>query len=120
MDFTDMKYDDLKFKKDKVAFIREMVGTNQKWAVKGLTRIFEMQTADEQVCEETREHNGVGFTGVDAEILSSFAKQVNKGRFMSKKQMAIIYKKMPKYAKQLMLIAEDDKMKVWNRLKETA
>ena len=113
-------YDDLKFKKDKVAFIREKVATDPRWAVKGLLRIFEYQTATEQACETTQEHNGVGFTGVDAEILSSFAKQVNKGRNMSPKQMAIIYKKMPKYAKQLMLIAEDDKMKVWNKLKEVA
>jgi hypothetical protein len=117
MKYDDVKYADLKFKKDKIACIRERVGTSQTWALKALTRIFEMQTAEEQATEDTREHNGVGFTGVDAEILSSFAKQVLKGRNMSPKQMAIIYKKMPKYAKQLVMLAEEEKIKVWNTLK---
>jgi hypothetical protein len=31
--------------------------------------------------------------------------------------MAIIYKKMPKYAKQLVMLAEEEKIKVWNTLK---
>ena len=115
-----MSYEDLKFKKDKIAFIRERVGTDQRWAIKGLLRIFEYQTANEQATESTNEENGVGFTGVDAEILSSFAKQINKGRNMSPKQMAIIYKKMPKYAKQLMNIAEEKRMEAWNILKTPA
>lgn len=111
------KYTDLKFKKDKIAFIKEKVGTNQQWAIKALLRIFEFQTANEQASETTNEDNGVGFTGCDAEILSSFAKQLNKGRNMSPKQMAIIYKKMPKYARQLMNIAEEERMRPWNILK---
>lgn len=111
------KYTDLKFKKDKIAFIKDKVGTNQQWAIKGLLRIFEFQTASEQATESTNEDNGVGFSGVDAEILTSFAKQISKGRNMSPKQMAIIHKKMPKYARQLMNIAEEDRMRPWNILK---
>lgn len=110
-------YNELKFKKDKLAYMREMVGTDQRWAIRGLLKIFEYQTASEKATESTNEDNGVGFSGVDAEILSSFAKQVSKGRNMSPKQMAIIYKKMPKYAKQLMNIAEEKRMKPWNILK---
>ena len=96
-----MKYADLGTKKDKIQLIRTMLGSNIAWASKGVTRIFENQTADEQNVEETVEHNGIGFTGADANILSSFAKQVLKGRTMSAKQEAILFKKMPKYAGQL-------------------
>ena len=70
-------------------------------AIRALLRIYEDQTAEEQNAGHTRDHNGVGFSGVDGEILSSFASQVQKGRIMSVKQMALIHKKMPRYAGQL-------------------
>ncbi len=100
-----MKYQDLKTKKEKVRMIRIKLGTEVKWATKGVIRIFENQTADEQNVEETREHNGIGFTGADANILSSFAKQILNGRYMSNKQLALLFKKMPKYAGQLQRMA---------------
>lgn len=40
---------------------------------KAVVKIWEYQTADEQRVGETKEHNGVGFNGTDAHILSSFA-----------------------------------------------
>ena len=92
---------ELTTKKDRVERLRLMLGTNSKWAVKGLLRIFENQTSGEQEIDATVEHNGIGFTGADANILSSFAKQIADGRQMSEKQMGIIFKRMPKYAKQL-------------------
>lgn len=96
-----MKYTELKTKKDRIAFIKQMVATNQSWALRALTRIYEHQTTDEQKSGYTRKWNHVGFNGVDSEILSSFAVQVEKGRNLSAKQMVILFKKMPKYAKQL-------------------
>ena len=39
---------------------------------------------------------------MDAEILTSFAKQVSNRRNLSVKQMAIVHKLMPIYARQLM------------------
>ena len=99
-------YAELTTKKSKQAFIREMVGTDQRWAVRALVRIYNNQTEDEQAAEMTNHHNGIGFTGADAEILSSFAKQVLKGRQLSAKQMAILFRKMPRYARQLMEAAD--------------
>jgi len=96
-----MNFADIKSKKDQTAVIRTRLSSNVKWAARGVVRIFENQTHDEQNVEETRESNGIGFTGADANILSSFAKQVMKGRTMSAKQNAILLKKMPKYAGQL-------------------
>lgn len=84
-----------------IATIREKLESDARWALRGLLRIFANQTADEQAHEETNHENGVGFTGADAALLSSFAKQIEAGRTMSPKQMYLIHKKMPKYARQL-------------------
>lgn len=99
------KFATLTTKKARIAFIKEQLKTNQAWAIKGLLRIYDNQTSDEQVSETTRHWNAIGFSGCDAEILSSFAKQILGGRTMSEKQMAMIFKKVPKYARQLNDIA---------------
>ena len=102
-----MKYSELKTKKEKVSFIREMLATNPAWAVRGLLRIYEYQTQNEKELGGTVEDNGVGFSGCDGVILSSLADQIKAGRQMSVKQMAIIYKKMPRYSGQLVKITEE-------------
>lgn len=101
------KYADLKTKKDKIAFIKQQVSYNPQWATRALMKIYDLQTEDEQVSGYTHNWNCVGFNGIDSEILSSFAEQINKGRTLSEKQMKIVFKKMPKYAKQLMNIADE-------------
>jgi hypothetical protein len=101
------KFADLNTKKARTAHIKQMLGANKAWALRGLLRIFENQTADEQNSEQTRYHNNIGFTGADGEILSSFAKQVLAGRNLSEKQMAIVFKKMPKYSKQLEGVSQE-------------
>ena len=91
-------------------FIKNQLATNPTWAVKALVKIYERQTIDEQNSKSTKENNGVGFNGLDANILSSFAEQVNKGRNLSVKQMTIVYKKMPRYWKQVASLIPADKL----------
>jgi hypothetical protein len=95
---------------------REKLATNPCWAIRGLLRIFQNQTADEQLDGAVRHNNGIGFTGTDAPILTSFAYQVMKklewvksknlpvcwDKMLSEKQMNLVFKKMPKYSKQLL------------------
>lgn len=88
--------------KAKVAeYIKHQLGTNPAWAVKALVKVYTLQTLDEQVTGQTANLNGVGFNGLDSKILSSFAEQVNKGHNLSVKQMTIVFKKMPRYHKQV-------------------
>lgn len=101
-----MKYSELQTKKEKVAFVKQMLASNPAWAVRGLLKIYEFQTEAEQRVGETTEDNGVGFSGCDAHILSSFADQIKAGRQMSAKQMEMIYKKMPRYSRQIVNIVE--------------
>lgn len=69
--------------------------------------LFERQTREEQNADMTVHHNGVGFSGCDAEILSSFAKFWKKTGFLTPKQAVIARKKLVKYRKQLAEIAEE-------------
>lgn len=89
---------------------KSKLSTSATWAVKGMLKIYEFQTASEQSAGVTHEHNKVGFSGCDAEILSSFCKQILKGYRMSDKQMVIVFKKMPRYWRQLSEISDQAKV----------
>ena len=90
--------------------IQNQLATNPAWAVKALVKLYTYQTAAEQAVGHTEEDNGVGFSGVDSTILSSFAEQINKGRTLSVKQMAIVYKRMPRYWRQVAGFIPADRM----------
>ena len=100
-DFSKVKFADLTTKKDRVACIRWRLGKDYKWAQRGLLVVYANQTADEQRVGATTEHNGIGFTGVDAEFLTSLAEQLEQRGSLSPKQNLVLFKKMPKYAAQL-------------------
>lgn len=91
-------------------FVKGQLRTNEVWAKAALLRIFDYQTKDEKISEHTHENNNVGFTGCDAEILTSFAKQLIRKNWLSPKQMALVYKKMPKYHNQIVDISDEDKL----------
>ena len=91
-------------------FFKKQLASNSNWALRGLVRIYERQTMDEQASKVTRETNGVGFSGIDAEILSSFAEQYQRRGSLSEKQMTILYKKMPRYWKQLSSLVPEEKI----------
>jgi hypothetical protein len=82
-------------------YFKTRLSTSPRWAINGMLIIYGKQTLSEQATDQTHENNSVGFSGVDAEIMSSFSKQVQSGRTLSPKQMAIVFKKMPKYWEQL-------------------
>ena len=96
-----MNFNELTTKKDRTAYIRNMLATDARWALKALVRIYENQTEDEKSAEETRLDNGIGFTGADASLLTSYAKQYLARKSLTEGQMAYIFKMMPKYARQL-------------------
>lgn len=115
------QYSDLTSDTARIAFIKDKLMTNEQWMLKGLYTIYQYQTEEEQNTETTRFHNGVGFSGVDGEILTSFAKQlIRKGyedhlrnklgvrisQYFSPKQEAILRKKIGKYARQLVRVTK--------------
>ena len=81
--------------------IREKLESDIRWAERGLVRIYQNQTVDEQELRETIHSNGVGFTGWDAEILTSFAQRSERGWGLTGPQKRVLFRRMPKYAGQL-------------------
>jgi len=88
------------------SYLRDKLANSDAWAYHCLEVIYDNQTPLEKGLENTREENGIGFTGVDGEILSSFAKQYASRGFLSSKQMAILKKKTPKYWKQVLELCD--------------
>lgn len=84
-----------------VSMLKTQLATRPQQAIKGLMRIYANQTESEQSSGIVISNNGIGFVHVDSEILTSFAKQYEERGSLSEKQLAILYKKMPKYAGQL-------------------
>jgi hypothetical protein len=89
-------------------FVKRKLSTDTTWAQHALLKIFEFQTLDEQKSKDTKYHNGVGFTGTDGRILSSLATQLQRKRYLSDKQMALVFKKMPKYWIQVVKISNKE------------
>jgi hypothetical protein len=85
--------------------IKELLQTSDKMVCKSILKIYQNQTRDEQASENTIEQNGIGFNGIDAQILTSFAKQYIEYGRLSSKQIALGRKKIMKYARQLANIA---------------
>lgn len=90
------------------AEIMVKVSTDPKWIARAIVAIYQRQTSTEQMIGQTTDKNGIGFNGVDAFILSSFAQQIISGRTLSEKQLAIAFRKMPKYSGQLAKIANGE------------
>jgi hypothetical protein len=94
-----------------VSFVKQQLGTNPAWAKKALIRIYsENQTMEEKILSETKEDNGIGFSGCDAEIMSSLAGQLIAGNTLSHNQMKIVFRVMPKYAKQVIAFSDANKL----------
>jgi hypothetical protein len=91
-------------------FVKRKLSTDKTWAQQALLKIYTFQTQEEQRARDTMYNNGVGFTGVDGRILTSFAKQLQKNLYLSDKQMAIVFKKMPKYWIQVVKISDKERL----------
>ena len=86
-------------------FIKEKISTSDNWLYRGVLAIYGRQTDNEQVTQSTKENNGIGFNGCDAQIMSSFAEQLSTRGFLTDKQKVIARNKMIKYCGQLSKIA---------------
>ena len=93
-------------------YVKNQLSYDELWATKALLKIFDFQTYEEKMYENTEIDNGIGFTGADAKILSSFAKQYKSRGFLSHKQMYILHKRIPKYWNQIINISDEEKLKI--------
>jgi len=98
--------------------IKRNLQKDDLWVIRGVLAIYNRQTSEEQQIQDTKEHNGVGFNGVDGHIMSSFAEQIRQWESnpspqkyrtpLSVKQLQIARKKIIKYSGQLTKIANGE------------
>lgn len=88
--------------------MKELIATKDEMVRRGLLVIFALQTEDEKNSEHNKHNNGVGFTGFDAELMSSFAHQLKEKGYLSPKQLEMTRKKLGKYASQLVRVANGE------------
>ncbi len=91
--------------------IKTMLQTNDNAVLRGIVVIYSLQTEDEKKVGETIEHNGVGFSRVDAGFMSSLAKFILNRGYLTDKQLEYGRRKIRKYAGQLAKVA-NGKLKV--------
>ena len=92
--------------KIKREMITKKILNDARWTTRALLAIYKRQTVEEQEFKTTKEHNAVGFSKYDAEILTSIAEQlINRGS-ISSKQLEVVRKRIIKYVGQLVKIAE--------------
>lgn len=85
------------------ASIVELLMQSDAAVVRALKTIYARQTATEQACLSTVEHNGRGFTGVDAQVLSDIAQRLPRyNDRMTPRQMNLVRNKIKKYWRQLL------------------
>lgn len=73
---------------------------SRKWAEGAILTLWRRQTQAEQKAHTTGTHNGVGFSPMDAPILSGMAEQL-KWRSLTDAQLQDAFRRLPKYANQL-------------------
>jgi hypothetical protein len=89
--------------------VKAKLESDDKWLVRGLLAIHARQTEEEKTTETTKEQNGTGFNSVDANILTDLVNQYKRTNgYLSVRQIALIRKKMVKYAGQLTRIANKE------------
>ena len=87
--------------------IKSLLERNDTMVCRSIVQIYNCQTDDEKLYEETSYDNGIGFNAFDSKILSSFAKFYLEKGFLTKRQLEIGRKKIMKYSKQLTKLANE-------------
>lgn len=84
--------------------------SEDKQALRAMELIYNYQTPTEQSHKRTELRNNIGFSGVDAELMTSFVNQYKTRGFLSKKQMEIVRRVMKKYWRQVKEASDEKKL----------
>lgn len=96
----------------RVAEFKIRLSTDRKWAGRALQVLWERQTPFEQEAHVTTVDNHQGFSGYDAEILTSFRNQLARYGKLSDRQWEIAHKRLARYAGQLVRVADEKASRV--------
>ena len=94
----------MKWTKEQIVY---KLQNDQKWLERGIIAIYEKQTREEKVEQDSNRKNGVGFNKPDSHKLSYYAQWIQSGKHLNGKHLENARKKMLKYAGQLTDIANN-------------
>jgi len=98
-------------KKEAIEYLRWRIGFDDKWCKKALTVIFSRQTVEEQNTDQTILYNKMGFTGRDANFLSSIYKNMKQyNGHLTSRQLDVLKRIMPKYSRQIYSVCDPEKL----------
>ena len=86
--------------------LQKLLKENDKALMKSVIAIYHLQTSAEKHRQETLEHNGVGFTGPDAKVMTKIALGLLYKKGLTQSQVETARYRMPKYWKQLMMLSK--------------
>ena len=92
------------------SFLKKKLSTDEAWALRALVKIHEFQTLSEQAAGITHEAHSVGFSGCDAEFLTSLTRQYLTRGTLSPKQMVFVFKKIHRYWGQVKSLIPAEKL----------
>ena len=103
-------------------YLKELIKNNDRAVIRGVIQIYNRQTFDEQIEQESNVINGIGFNKNDAPFMSAVAIAFISGKEVDKKTFEIARNKLIHYWRQLMQISKeglDDKLRaIQERLRE--
>ena len=105
-----------------IDFLKKKLGSDRRWAVRALERIYNSQQPDEIESRQTLSKNDVGFSAVDAPILTGVYQFYQKHGYLTDKQLNnVVFKIMPRYASQLyrQISSKDEDKKKLDQMAET-
>lgn len=88
-------------------YLQDLLRKNDNAVVRGVIQIYNRQTFDEQVEQESNVENGIGFSKNDAPFMSTVAIAFITGKQVDAKTFEIARNKMLHYWKQLMEISKE-------------
>lgn len=86
--------------------VKEKIRTNRIWAERALLRLYSLQVEQERQEGITILHNGVGFNATDAPFLTSLAEYHRENGRLTRNQLRVAQKILPKYARQLLEVGK--------------
>lgn len=87
--------------------IKCMLLTDRNWLERGILAIDARQTASEQRARETRDQNGMGWSGFDARYMGYLASWIRSGKHLNDHHFKKASNRMQRYAGQLLKVAKE-------------
>jgi hypothetical protein len=98
-------------RKQVLSFFRIQLSINDKWAIKAICRLFEMQTYNEQKNSISIEDNGVGFTKLDSLRMTPIVRYYLVHKRIRPLDLKYVKAKAKSYAAQIASISDPVKVK---------